>query len=528
MLIDKKRHRASVCLQYLKEHYEKHGTINDITYKSVVFIDGETVNIGRFLESVRINHRKFLSSSSKGGFNDEVMLLNYKALDDMGFIWEPNLKKSSMKRDLYIDYLREHYREYGTINDITSNFVVTYQGFELKVGEFLRRTAASYKNVSYISSSDLFFKRCSKLQEMGFDFLRKSPKTIRDIALDNDVGLEDLKKLMTRFAGNMDKALKITLANKRSKERGYIAENFTVGQFLDEFSLDIDSLKKYLKDTTVVIGDGDNAYSDDMLLRDFCTKNGYDYDLVSLMIKIKREGLDSNDLLLASYTNCVYGKMTLLKSILEYASISPRSVVDEMKNNGILVDQALINVCFRKKAGRNFDYLRGVFYDYLKTYNNLFKTGNTNPCSGEMEVFIDEIASYYGLDSSERKILDETFIYYNSVIHRVHLADVAFEGDEVKRGIKIMNYQLDEDDMEQAFLLPLEFNQYKLLGEYRRIYNRKKTLSTLIPDFRYMNDDRKRLTVEKYRLSLEELFYIDSLSNKQQTNAMDTKHLTYK
>lgn len=178
MLIDKKRHRASVCLQYLKEHYEKHGTINDITYKSVVFIDGDTVNIGRFLESVLINHRKFLSSSSKGGFNDEVMLLNYKVLDDMGFIWEPNLKKSSMKRDLYIDYLREHYREYGTINDITANFVVTYQGFELKVGEFLRKTAASYKNVS-ISSSDLFFKRCSELQEMGFDFLRKRPKTIR-------------------------------------------------------------------------------------------------------------------------------------------------------------------------------------------------------------------------------------------------------------------------------------------------------------------------------------------------------------
>lgn len=527
MLIDKKRHRASVCLQYLKEHYEKHGTINDITYKSVVFIDGDTVNIGRFLESVRINHRKFLSSSSKGGFNDEVMLLNYKVLDDMGFIWEPNLKKSSMKRDLYIDYLREHYREYGTINDITANFVVTYQGFELKVGEFLRKIAASYKNGS-ISSSDLFFKRCSELQEMGFDFLRKSSKTIRDIALDNDVDLEDLKKLMTRFDGNMDKALKITLANKRSKERREVAEDFTVGQFLDEFSLDIDSLKRLLKDTTIVIGDGNNVYSDDMLLRDFCTKNGYDYNLVSLMIKIKRDGLDSNDLLLASYTNCVYGKTALLKSILEYASISPRSVVDEMKNNGILVDQALINVCFRKKAGRNFDYLRGIFYDYVKAYNNLFKTGNTNPCSQEMEVFTDEITSYYGLDSSERKILDETFIYYNSVIHRFHLADVAFEGDDTKRGIKIMNYQLDEDDMEHAFLLPLEFNQYKLLGEYRRIYNRKKTLSTLIPDFKYMSVDGKRLTVEKYKLSLEELFYIDSLSNKQQTNTIDTKRLTYK
>ena len=63
----------------------------------------------------------------------------------------------------------------------------------MKVGEFLRKTAASYKNGS-ISSSDLFFKRCSELQEMGFDFLRKSPKTIRDIALDNDVDLEDLKK----------------------------------------------------------------------------------------------------------------------------------------------------------------------------------------------------------------------------------------------------------------------------------------------------------------------------------------------
>ena len=528
MLIDKKRHRASICLWYLKEHYEKYGTINDITYKSVVFIEGETVNIGRFLESVRINHRKFLSLSSKGGFNDEVMLLNYKTLDEMGFIWEPNLKKSSMKRDLYIDYLREHYKEFGTINDISSNFVVIYQGFELKVGEFLRRTAASYKNVSSISSSDLFFKRCRELQEMGFDFFRKRPKTIRDIALDNGVDLEDLKKLMTRFNCNMDKALKIALANKRSKERRGVLEDFTARQFLDEFSLDIDSLKRYLKDTTVVIGDGNNVYSDDMLLRDFCAKNGYDYDLVSLMIKIKREGLDGSDILLASYTNCVYGKMALLKSILEYASISPRSVADEMKNNSVLVDQALINVCFRKKAGRNFDYLSGVFNDYVKAYNNLFKSGNTNPCSGEMEVFIDEIVSYYGLDSSERKILDETFIFYNSVIHKVHLADVAFEGDEAKRGIKIMNYQLDEDDMEQAFLLPLEFNQYKLLGEYRRIYNRKKTLSTLIPDFKYMNDDRKRLTVEKYKLSLEELFYIDSLSNKQQTNTIDTKRLTYK
>ena len=168
----------------------------------------------------------------------------------------------------------------------------------------------------------------------------------------NEVSLtkEDLKKLMTRFDDNMDKALKITLANKRGKERRDVAEDFTVLQFLDEFSLDIASLKRLLKDTTIVIGDGNNVYSDDMLLRDFCTKNGYDYDLVSLMIKIKRDGLDSNDLLLASYTNCVYGKMTLLKSILEYSSISSRSVVDEMKNNGILVDQALINVCFRKKS----------------------------------------------------------------------------------------------------------------------------------------------------------------------------------
>ena len=183
-LSDKKA-KNEKCLKYLREHFKKHGTISDITSKTVDKFEGETIEIGRFLEQTRFEYRKYKAGNKKDACASDVMLERYQALDEMNFIWEPQAYKfdNYSEIDPFIQYLRHHHKEHGTINNIKAETVVEYNGQTLNIGDFLSKMRYNYsrhingdKRRNY--SSNLLLQRYKILKELEFDFNPEKKATI--------------------------------------------------------------------------------------------------------------------------------------------------------------------------------------------------------------------------------------------------------------------------------------------------------------------------------------------------------------
>ena len=121
--------------KYLVKHYEEFGTINDITTESVVEFEGEELRIGSFFDYIRTAHKIYTEQKEGSYAYSERSLKRYALLDEMGFDWNPGSKRTaSIENDVFIRYLRQHFNEFGTINDIASNAEVEFEGKILKIG----------------------------------------------------------------------------------------------------------------------------------------------------------------------------------------------------------------------------------------------------------------------------------------------------------------------------------------------------------------------------------------------------------
>ena len=80
-----------IYIKYLREYYEVHGTINDISTLSSVEYENQVLNIGNFLGNVRKRYKEHLAG--KREFSNQV-LNRFSALNEMEFEWNPRAAKS--------------------------------------------------------------------------------------------------------------------------------------------------------------------------------------------------------------------------------------------------------------------------------------------------------------------------------------------------------------------------------------------------------------------------------------------------
>lgn len=186
-----------IYINYLRKYYEEHGTINDIRPKHTFVHEGVTIDIYDFLKKIKYNHKKYVSGKTDRGSASKLSLERYQALDEMGYDWSvhPPRTNNDPTTDKEILYLRKHFQEQGTINDIGMHDTVTFEGEQIKIGQFLTTIRARHSyfvkgNEKNQSSTSLSLARYKILEEMNIDWTPTWTNTY-DVQ-NNDICLEYL------------------------------------------------------------------------------------------------------------------------------------------------------------------------------------------------------------------------------------------------------------------------------------------------------------------------------------------------
>lgn len=530
-----KQAKNDICLRYLRKYYEEHGTIADITSKTVDKFEGEIIEIGRFLEQTRFEYRKYNSGNRKDACASSVMLERYKALDEMKFIWEPQAYKldNYSEIDPFIQYLRKHYQEHGTINDIKADTVVEFNDEILNIGDFLSKMRYNYsrhingdKRRNY--SSKLLLQRYEILKELEFDFNPEKKATIKQVAENYGISVASLSKLYRKFDNDLEKALKIALVRKefetRKKEQ---EEQITLDNLLTIFEIDFAMLESYL---TRSFGKRDSladpAMYQNISLKEFCTRNSYNYEVLIRAIKLKQkigcnesfESLVNRSIIELSksgqnrpsnwiYTK--YGNEILVKHMMLFIGFNSANILKDMSKDVLTLDEAFAKESFKRFSSNKYPYLEGVYQDYIDFYHELLEENDDEKITQEKMVEKAQgIIDYFNLTMEEFSVIRQAFFTYTDAIYKFHLCDVGFEKDNEKRIEKIIAYKLDTDDIEEAFFIPLKFEQKVLIGRDSELYHRRTIVKNLTVSWNDLTEEEQVAKQKQHKLTQEELHYI--------------------
>ena len=133
----------NIYIRYLQQYYHEHGTINDILQSAVVEFEGTKLKIGNFLNNIRSSYIAYINNRQAPGSTSPRSIESYKKLNEMGFVWQP--RKLQQEESIYARYLRQHYIENGTINDITISSTVTFEGQILKIGRYINHIRSQHR-----------------------------------------------------------------------------------------------------------------------------------------------------------------------------------------------------------------------------------------------------------------------------------------------------------------------------------------------------------------------------------------------
>lgn len=556
-----------IYMRYLKKKYDETGTINDIPVDEIVEFDGQVLKIGKFLKAVRWKHRQYLIGDSRGC--SDLFIARYQALEDMNFTWSliPDRVIGTLNHDPYIEYLKYHYEKYGTLADITFDDEVEFTGVKLNIGSFISKMRSSYS--SYISGelesfnvTPLMLKRYKILTEMGLDLNVKfhcSPTGVYKTATEHGIPRSTLKKYYDIFEGDLEKALKIVLLNKKKREEQEQKrqENidsveqttklvllkkktrqetskktfYTLETILAEFNIDLDKLLACINRDSLKTGPRGETlmYEPKMSLKRFCIKNGYNYKVIERAVKLRMNGLCDEDFesLInraiieyrvkgqqkpATWIYSKYGNEVLVKHMLLSMGFDSTDILKDMSRNAIGLEEAFSNAAFKINCPPGFKYLEGIYRDMISFYKDIDNNPDYDELSSEEAIVThaQRLMDEYYLSSEEFEIITESFKSYTAAIHKYHLYEVGFEKDEAKRIEKIISYKLNEDEVEEAFFLPLQFDQKVLLGRDSILYKRRALIREITISWNDFTEDEKLAQVESCNLTTEELHYINT------------------
>lgn len=541
-------------IRYLREYYKKHGTINDISTTAIVEFEGETLKIGYFLNMVRKQHRKYLEGIDYLGSVSEVAIERYEILDSMGIVWDVKTKRVQIKDDYdpYIEYLKEHYEKYGTINDIKVKDVVEFNGTKLNIGNFLDKMRRSYANYTSPNESTkkvnaMTIRRIQILDELEFTWKIEKGVSYTQIAKNNGISRSAFTKAIHKFGGDVEKALKICLSVKKERERTSqnTSKDYSLESILQEFEIDFETLLKYLNKDNLRTQPKDAIimYDSSMSLRNFCIKNGYNYQIILKAIRLRKEVNVEEDLesLInrsiveyrvngqsspATWVYSKYGNEVLLKHLFLAIGFDHESILKDMSEKAINLDIAFENESFRRNKTKAKGYLEGIYHDIIAFYRSVNDSDEytEETASDALVEHIQEIVTEYHLSIEEFTVLNNSFKHYINAVHQYRLFDVAFEKDNERKVQKIVDYKLDADDIEEAFFLPLKFDEKVLVGRDSELYKRRVLLKNLTVSWNELSEEEKTKKTINYNLTGEELQYITT--TRQSID--ETKEKVYK
>lgn len=529
----------------IKDYYEKNGSLAGLDSERIIKFRGEKVNISLFLRGIRQVHRNYLNGLCKYDEKTIKLYLDRKViLDRMGFNFDENKDKdnfSFLEEDLFLEYLKEYYSRNNTINDIPTTAVVVFRGETLKIGDFLK--TMRYNHKFYIDGKSragvvtrVALRRYDELEKLGFNWISERKETITSIARDNGLPVSTVRSLVNKFDGDIDKAIKILLLKKQREEkaRKKKKDKYSLNNILDSFDVNMETFTRYLERPVVRKGKTKNKpimVDKNMSLWDFCVSNGYNYDVVSRIVKLKMKDLCDEDLeslinrsiieyqnvgqgRVATWVYSKYGNEILVKHMLISMNLDSSAVLKDMSQYVISLDEAIERETFRKKNGQEFSYLWDIYHEFVEFYRMVDTSiqYDEETASASLVEKAHNLVDEYHLTNEEFNGIIGAFKHYTDAIYQYHLYEVGFEKDDKKRLEKIVSYKFDSKDIEEAFFVPLRFDQKVLIGRDSELYKRRQLVRDLTISWNNLSDEEKTLQISNFGLTSLELEYISSTS----------------
>lgn len=539
----RKTKTEDIRIRYLREHFAKNGTINDIKTTTIVEYEGQTINIGNFITMVKKQYHKYQDGINYMGSFSEVAIERYQIFEELGIIWELKARRIQQKdeNDPYIEYLKEHFQIHGTINNITVHDIVEYHGMKLNIGNFISKIRTSH--TKYLSASpelkkatSITLRRFEELDKMGFIWSKGNDINYTKIAQEHGVSRSSLTKAIKQFGGDVDKALKICLSRKKTQERKKTTkkDNYSIKNILDEFNIDIETLIKYLEKEKPELRREKGIIKHDLSesLRSFCIRNGYNYNIILRAIKMRKENAPDESLesLIekskheylkegqSSPITWVYTKYDdeiLVKHLFLSLGFDYHSILRDMLENDINLDIAFENESFRRNK-KDKSYLEGIYHDLINFYRiiNASTEYTEETASNALIEYVEDMIKEYHLSKEEFDVLNTSFNHYTSAVSMYRLFDVAFEENIERKIDKIIFYGLDEDDIEESFFIPLKFEQKVLIGRESELYRRRIILKNLTISWNLLTEEEQKQKIVTYSLTEKERTYITSTRSK--------------
>ena len=542
-------------MNYIVEYYQKNKTLKGIPNKAIY--EGVELNIETFLTERRKKYKQALCDTAYTP--SELEVKRWHQLDEMSFDWAPNETKHQdlMENDKYIRYLKLHYEKYKTINDIKAKQEVFFEGETLKIGAFIndmRKRHFSYTapnpNLTGIDTP-LVLKRYQELDAMEFDW-RPSDSQISIAKLARTHGLKttQLRRYVERFNGNIEKAIKICKASAKYKKNTKKVAKETppsLSKIAEEFEVDLTTLTTLLNKPQLQMRRLNTVlmYDENTNLRQYCIDNGLNYTVIQKAVKLRIRGLCEEDLpsLINRYiieykTNgqkrpstwvySKYGNEVLVSHLLTYLNLDSDAILHDMSNNCIDLEKAIENNCFQRISKQQYDYLEFIYREVVKTYKAASKSEEfdkeflTDQALETLTLYSQE----YSLTSEERELISTCFERYTNAVEQYRLFDVGFEKDPEKKVQKILDYNLDEYEIEEAFFLPLKFDEKALIGRDSELYKRRVILKNIVVSWEYISEAEQQEKINKYNLTPEEIKYV--VETRQKIDTVKAKVLEKK
>lgn len=415
-------------------------------------------------------------------------------------------------------------KEYSNIKQNTVVEIVTESGTKsISIGKKISNIRSIYKAMQegkkYGRSKDLTDEQIEYYSSRGLldnKYKKNNNSTNKQSQLDKYIEL---------FDGDKNKALKVIecLNDLKLRRKDKKKDDYDISNLLKEFDINLEKLDSYLSRTR---GNNNSSKSatimyKDTSLRKYCILNGYNYEVIVRAIKLHKflpnEDLESLiNRSIVSYlkkgqkepATWIYEKYgTLVKHILLYLNLDASKILTDMSDYTISLEEAIRHQIFLKnRIDKKNDWLEEV-YNYL--------IEELNPNKSESDLINDLVTKYqdllekYKLNHSEHSVVVNSFRDYIKTIKEYQKVDVGLETDNLKKIEKIKDYGLEEEDIEESFYIPLEFDNKVLIGRKSELYKRRQLLRQYTLDWDLYTELEKEEIIKNNHFSSEEVEMIN-------------------
>ncbi len=264
-----------------------------------------------------------------------------------------------------------------------------------------------------------------------------------------------------------------------------------------------------------------------VLISTYCNSQGYDYEKLKKAFQLhnfcKQDTLEQliNRVITKlpnEISTWIYEKYgSLVAEKLTYLKLDAKAILKYMSDNIVSIEEGIQHeVLEEEKQTEGNNWLEDPYNCFIKKKQ-------------KEENVLEEITEFkeaYPLNELESQVLTKSIRRYFQLLGEYRILDVGLTVDQKEKIAKIKKYQMNEENIEESFFVPLFFDQGVLLGKQKKLYQRREVLRQYIIDWNYYTEEEKELLTTTF--TKEELHYMDQSRKEIDQVIKKTKTKSYK